>query len=91
MISDVKNFCVAGGSFLNSVANQKIIDLDIFDNHFFVPAADDSGISLGCAFYGYFNFHSKKGIFNLSNREESAFMGKKYNEKEILGALNEYS
>ena len=43
------------------------------------------------AFYGYFNFHSKKGIFNLSNREESAFMGKKYNEKEILGALNEYS
>ena len=91
MISDVKNFCVAGGSFLNSVANQKIIDLDIFDNHFFVPAADDSGISLGCAFYGYFNFHSKKGIFNLSNREESAFMGKKYNEKEILGALKEYS
>ena len=91
MISDVKNFCAAGGSFLNSVGNQKVIDLNLFDNHFFVPAADDGGISLGCAFYGYYNFNISKGRINLHNKEETAFMGKKYNEQEILGAIYDYS
>lgn len=44
---------LAGGCFLNSIVNQKIIDSKIFNNIYIIPATDDSGISIGCAFYGY--------------------------------------
>jgi carbamoyltransferase len=44
---------LAGGCFLNSIVNQKIIDSKIFNNIYIIPATDDSGISIGCAYYGY--------------------------------------
>ena len=44
---------LAGGCFLNSIVNQKIIDSKIFDNIYIIPSTDDSGISIGCAFNGY--------------------------------------
>jgi carbamoyltransferase len=44
---------LAGGCFLNSIVNQKIVDSKIFNNIYIIPATDDSGISIGCAFYGY--------------------------------------
>ena len=44
---------LAGGCFLNSIVNQKIIDSKIFNNIYIIPATDDSGISIGCAFNGY--------------------------------------
>ena len=88
MNSDVKYLTGAGGCFLNSIANQKIVDLDLFDDHFYVPAADDGGISIGTAFYGYYNFHPDKGKVNLSNKEETVFMGKNYSEEEIMSDIN---
>ena len=88
MNSDVKYLTGAGGCFLNSIANQKIVDLDLFDDHFYVPAADDGGISIGTAFYGYYNFHPDKGKVNLSNKEETVFMGKDYSEEEIMSDIN---
>jgi carbamoyltransferase len=91
MNSDVKNLCGAGGCFLNSVGNQKIVDLDLFENHFYVPAADDGGISLGCAFYGYYNFDKDIGKVNLSNKEEEVFMGREYDDDEILEDIEKYS
>tara|TARA_A100001201_G_scaffold97653_2_gene84235 strand:- start:7406 stop:10456 length:3051 start_codon:yes stop_codon:yes gene_type:complete len=87
MISDVKYLTGSGGCFLNSVANQKIVDLNLFKDHFYVPASDDGGISIGTAFYGYYNFHPDKGKVNLSNREIEVFMGKEYSEEEILADL----
>ena len=44
---------LGGGCFLNSIVNQKIIDSKIFNNIYIIPATDDSGISIGCAYYGY--------------------------------------
>ena len=44
---------LAGGCFLNSIVNQKIIDSKIFNNIYIIPATDDSGISIGCAFNGF--------------------------------------
>jgi len=44
-----KNLCLAGGVFLNCVANQKIIDNTPFENIFIQPAAGDAGASVGAA------------------------------------------
>ena len=49
------NLYLAGGCFLNSIVNQKITDSNIFKNVHVIPAADDTGIAIGCAYYGYWN------------------------------------
>lgn len=45
--------CTAGGSFLNCNSNEKIIQSGLFDECFFIPPSDDSGIPIGCAWYAY--------------------------------------
>ena len=58
LIAPNENLYLAGGSFLNSTVNQKIVDSELFENVHIIPAADDTGISIGCAYYGYWkNFH----------------------------------
>lgn len=42
----------AGGVFLNSVANERIVRSGLFDEVFFVPFAEDSGTAVGAAFHG---------------------------------------
>ncbi len=42
----------AGGVFLNSVANERIVASGVFDEVFFVPFAEDSGTAVGAAFHG---------------------------------------
>ena len=34
-------------------SNQKIVDSGLFENVHIIPSADDTGISIGCAYYGY--------------------------------------
>jgi len=53
LIAPNENLYLAGGSFLNSTVNQKIVDSGLFENVHIIPAADDTGISIGCAYYGY--------------------------------------
>ena len=51
--TESKSVCTAGGSFLNCNSNEVIVKSGLFENCFFVPPADDSGIPLGCAWYAY--------------------------------------
>lgn len=44
--------CIAGGVGLNSVANGKILDSNIFDDIYIFPACGDNGLSIGTAMYG---------------------------------------
>ena len=53
LLAPNENLYLAGGSFLNSTVNQKIVDSGLFENVHIIPAADDTGISIGCAYYGY--------------------------------------
>ena len=46
------NLCYAGGVALNSVANERIIRESGFKNVYIMPAAEDSGTSIGAAYYG---------------------------------------
>jgi carbamoyltransferase len=73
------NVCVAGGSFLNCNSNEKILNSGIFENSYFIPPADDSGIPLGCAWYAY----QETEIF-------SPYIGKPYSRLEVIEAINKH-
>jgi carbamoyltransferase len=45
----LRNICLAGGTFLNVVANAKIAATGCFDDVFIQPASHDAGTSLGAA------------------------------------------
>jgi carbamoyltransferase len=79
------NICVAGGSFLNCNSNQLILESGLFENCFFIPPSDDSGIPLGCAWYGY---------QQITDIEETSlinpYFGKTYERGEILQAINDF-
>lgn len=44
------NLCLAGGTFLNCIANGELSRLGLFDNIFIQPASNDAGAAMGAAF-----------------------------------------
>lgn len=74
------NICVAGGSFLNCNTNESIIKSKLFDQCYFLPPSDDSGIPIGLAYYGY-TFLTKE--LPKSEKWMSAYLGKEYTSEEI--------
>ena len=79
------NVCVAGGSFLNCSSNEQILKSELFDNCFFIPPSDDSGIPLGCAWYAYQELLDITSVDVLS-----PYLGKTYSRNEIVEAINKY-
>ena len=79
------NVCVAGGSFLNCNTNEMIIRSGLFENQYFMPPADDSGIPHGCAYAGaaYLMGEIRRGEWM------SAYTGKVYSDEEIEAAVQE--
>lgn len=75
--------CLAGGVFLNCVANSKILERTAFNDIFIQPAAGDSGGALGVAAYIY---HSL-----LDNPREhimtDAYLGPEFSSKRIRNSL----
>lgn len=86
-LSNQKNICVAGGSFLNCNTNELIIKSGMYEKCYFIPSADDSGIPLGCAWYGYAN---RFGITDTPSYL-SPYLGKTYSDQEIIDAIMERS
>lgn len=77
-----KKICIAGGSALNCVANQKIMNANFVDNLFVQPAAGDAGISLGAAWLCS-NDYGKVPI-----KTSNTYLGNEYSDHEIEGILN---
>ncbi|MFJ6194850.1 carbamoyltransferase [Micromonospora sp. NPDC092111] len=77
--------CMAGGVALNSVANFKILEETPFEEVHIVPAAGDSGTSLGAALYGYRQLAGT----GWTPRPEvfSPYLGREYGVAEIDAAL----
>jgi len=80
-----ENICVAGGSFLNCNSNQLILESGLYKNCFFIPPADDSGIPLGCAWYGYQQMSDIKETSVIN-----PYFGKTYERGEVLLAINNF-
>jgi carbamoyltransferase len=85
-LTDSNNVCVAGGSFLNCNSNEKILNSGIFENSYFIPPADDSGIPLGCAWYAY------QELIDIQDTEIfSPYIGKPYSRLEVIEAINKHN
>jgi len=77
------NLCMAGGVFLNCVANQKILDLAEVDQVFIQPGSGDAGGSIGAAFFVWNQLLKNPRGFVLDH----AYLGPKYSDKDIKAAL----
>lgn len=78
------NLCLAGGVFLNSVANGKLFNHTPYNHVFIQPAAGDAGGALGAALYAARTKGKARKRFVLSH----AFWGKEYSDRQILQALS---
>jgi len=80
-----ENVCVAGGSFLNCNSNERILNSGLYENCYFIPPSDDSGIPLGCAWFAY------QKLTDIAEVEQlSPYFGKSYSKNDVVEALNEY-
>jgi carbamoyltransferase len=83
--TESKNVCVAGGSFLNCNSNEKILNSGLYENCYFLPSSDDSGIPLGCAWY------AQQKLIDIESTEPlSPYLGKEYTKSDIIETLNEF-
>jgi carbamoyltransferase len=83
--TESKNVCVAGGSFLNCNSNEKILNSGLYENCYFLPPSDDSGIPLGCAWY------AQQKLIDIESTEPlSPYLGKEYTKSDIIETLNEF-
>lgn len=79
-----RNVSLAGGVFLNCVANQKIFDLAEVDNIFIQPASGDAGGAIGAAFFVWNQILHHPRSFVL----EHSYWGPTYSDKDIKSSLN---
>jgi len=83
-ITGSDSLCVAGGSFLNCNTNELIIKHGLFKNNYFIPPADDSGIAIGCVFYGATILNPK---VKFRKSWMSPYLGITYTDQEIEEAV----
>ena len=77
------NLCLAGGLFLNCVANYRLINETPFKNVFIQPAAGDSGGALGAAMYVHNTILGNERIFEM----KTTAYGPQFSENSIKRAL----
>ena len=77
------DLCLAGGVFLNCVANQKILEQTDFRNVFIQPAAGDAGGAVGAA---SFASHAILGI-ERKYPLEHAYLGPEFSDADVKRAI----
>ena len=79
----LKNLCLAGGTFLNCVANSRILKETRFQRVFIQPAAGDAGGALGAAVCVYHQFLNKPRSYVMKD----AYLGPLFTKRQMLKAL----
>ena len=87
-LTGLDKICCSGGSFLNCNANEAIIKSGLFEECYFTPPADDSGIPLGAAFYGKHFLNKWEPI--QDNPFMSPYFGKSYTKNDIVKDIQKY-
>jgi carbamoyltransferase len=82
-----KNICLAGGVALNSVANGKLIDSELFDEVYIQPAAGDAGGAVGAALAAYHIYEGKERVVVRPDSMTGSLLGTEYSDGEIETAL----
>jgi carbamoyltransferase len=86
-LTGMKSLCYAGGGALNISCNQRLLTESGFESINILPAAEDSGICLGAAYFALSKIQPSKS----KRRLISDFMGKEYSEQEILKDISSMS
>ena len=76
------NLCLAGGVFLNILANSVLRKNNVVENMHIPPFPDDTGLSFGAAMYGLF-----KNNEQINLPKNISLLGKDYSDKEIESVL----
>lgn len=74
-----KNLCLAGGVFLNCVANQKILERTPFEEIFIQPGAGDAGACIGAAMNLYNCILNNQRSFVMQH----AYLGPEFTNEQI--------
>lgn len=77
------NICLAGGTFLNCVANSKILEETGFKKIFIQPAAGDSGGAMGTALYTYHTLLKNPKDYTMNH----AYLGPAFSSIQIKRCL----
>ena len=80
------NLCLAGGVFLNCIANSRILEETPFKEVFIQPAAGDSGGALGVASYIYHSILGNSRSYVMTD----AYLGPHFSSKQIKRILLNY-
>ncbi|MGH7825516.1 MAG: carbamoyltransferase family protein [Candidatus Binatia bacterium] len=81
--TECRNLCMAGGVALNCTLNGKILDHTPFEALYIQPAAGDSGLAIGAAFYVWHQILRKPRSFEMKH----SYWGPEFGEQEIRKAL----
>jgi carbamoyltransferase len=79
-----ENLVLAGGCALNSVANRRIHAESGYRNIYIIPAAEDSGVSIGAAYLGYWELTGP----SVTPRLKRDSLGRTYSRSEVDDALS---
>ena len=77
------NLCLAGGIFLNCLANHKILCECNFKNVFIIPSAGDDGQALGSAYFAYMELFGYESRFEI----QLPYVGLSYTNNEIESSI----
>ncbi len=88
-LTGIKTLCVGGGVFMNVKLNQKIQELDLVDEVFFMPSCGDESTPLGACYYEYIrSFTDKNNVHDIPPIKD-LYWGPSYKNEDILNFLNE--
>lgn len=79
----METLCLAGGLFLNCVANSRILEDTDFKEVFIQPAAGDSGGALGVASYIYHSLFNNPRVYAMKN----AYLGPEFSAQQIKRSI----
>ena len=82
----MKNICVSGGFFMNSVVNGKILSNTKFSDVYISSAPDDSGNCFGAALYLYNHILGQEKRYV----QKSNYLGPSFSDKEIKNELDKF-
>jgi carbamoyltransferase len=82
------NIAVAGGVFLNILANTEIAASGLFEKYYVPSAPHDAGISIGCAFFGDARFSKRRHHSRIPVCDR---LGRLYGQDSIRQELTRYS
>ncbi len=74
-LTGAKYLVLAGGVALNCVANEKIVDLQIFEDIWIQPASGDAGGALGAGLAGHYIYFEKNRVINNSDDMFGSYLG----------------